>query len=206
MAKFEVKLKLTGLELEIKGEREDIPRLTSSLSEQIAGALRPTALIAQAKEPEVVHNGTVDYAHPKDSAETKRRRKPARQHRAKDGDAADTAAVLDWVHDPAKWGSPQQGWSVAEKSLWLLHVVAGEKQLAVLSGPSIAATFNRHFRQAGPVHPPLVTRELGKLKSVSPALVGEDTTVDPSTWFLTQEGSKRAEELVNQAKGTNPPV
>ena len=204
MAKFEVRLKLQGLELEIKGEREEIPQLTRNISGQLAGVFTPTALIAQAKESEVtvLEHGANGTPAPESNG-GKPRRKPARR-RQKDHDAEDPSVAIDWVHDPAKWGAPQQSWSVADKSIWLLYVVVtGEKLRTELTGPAIATTFNKHFKQAGTVHPPNVTRELGKLKSGSPALVGENTTSEPTSWFLTHEGVKRGEQLVIDAKGQN---
>jgi hypothetical protein len=105
------------------------------------------------------------------------------------------------VHDSEKWGAPQQGWTILDKTLWLLHVLAAGKGRESVSGPSIAATFNKLFRQSGTVHPPLVTRELGKSKIANPALVGEDSSAEPSNWFLTNEGIKRAEQLVSDTKG-----
>jgi hypothetical protein len=49
MPKFEVRLRLQGLELDIKGEREDIPRLTQGIAEQLAGVLQPTVLLRRPK-------------------------------------------------------------------------------------------------------------------------------------------------------------
>lgn len=207
MAKFEVRLKVTGLELEIKGEREDIPLLTRNLGGQITGMLTPTTLIAQGQEPPMLDSADNQFngdGKQEGATESKPRRRP-RQRRQKDNDGNEAATAVDWKHDPSKWGTPRQDWSVADKAIWLLHVVANEIPATALSGSSIVSTFNKHFKQAGTIYPALVARELGKLKSASPAIAGEDTTVVPSTWFLTHEGTKRAEQLVSEAKGTGTP-
>ena len=73
------------------------------------------------------------------------------------------------------------------------------KDLGVASevgGPQLAATFNNNFKAAGAIHPPLVTRELGKAKVKNPALVGEDKKQEPSLWYLTDEGTKYSQQLI----------
>jgi len=70
-----------------------------------------------------------------------------------------------------------------------------------MSSGTIAATFNTMFREAGQLQRRNMARDLGRLKTQSPPLLGEDTTRTPSLWFLTHEGNRRAEELVQQARG-----
>jgi len=38
-----------------------------------------------------------------------------------------------------------------------------------------------------------------------PKYVGENSDKTPSTWFLTHEGTKFAEQLVEEAKGAHQP-
>ena len=49
MAKFHVKLKLQGLELEVEGSRDDIPSIRQSLNQQLAGLLEPATDMAEGK-------------------------------------------------------------------------------------------------------------------------------------------------------------
>ena len=46
MAKFRIRLKVQALELEVDGEREDIPVITSAVQQQFAGLLQPTEAMA----------------------------------------------------------------------------------------------------------------------------------------------------------------
>jgi hypothetical protein len=65
----------------------------------------------------------------------------------------------------------------------------------------IAETFNANFREAELLSKQNMPRDLGKLKSRSPALVGSHDDASPITWFLTDEGVKEAVRLVDDAKG-----
>ncbi|SRR6266542_2186541 len=198
MASVEIRLKL-NVDLEIKAEREDIPGLTDSVKQQLAGAFSPAAVVANGqREAEPVQQLSLpaEVSPPPTPSKPRRSR---RTTRTRDTVPAEDDAV-DWVHDPSKWGHPAQSWSTVDKCLWLLYVVKQEKSIQELSGPVIAATLCKHFRQAGLVYRQIVNRELGKLKSVTPAPVGENSTVSPSKWFLTEEGNKRAENLVAQIR------
>lgn len=46
MAKFRIRLKLQGLELEVDGEREDIPLISSAVQRQLTGLIQPAEAIA----------------------------------------------------------------------------------------------------------------------------------------------------------------
>lgn len=72
-----------------------------------------------------------------------------------------------------------------------------------MSGPTIVATFNKHFRQSGQLTTGNVNRDLGVLKGKSPSQIGEDATKEPSAWFLTTEGKTSARKLVQEALGLN---
>ena len=68
----------------------------------------------------------------------------------------------------------------------------------------VAGSLNKHFRQAGPIKTGNVNRDLGRLKAAQdgqPPLVSEDTTKNPSCWFLVEAGSKEAQKLVAEALG-----
>jgi len=195
-------MRVQGLEVEVDGTRDDAPAIAHNLSRQFAGLLEPAAHIVEG-DVEGDGNGratavaTAEPAVRARSARKGRRAVPART-------SGDGAAEVTWKHDPAKWGSPQQAWSASDKALWLLYVSGQEAQVNDMSSTTIASTFNRLFRQAGMIRAGNLPRDLGRLKTQAPALVGEDATKTPTTWFLTIEGTKKAEDLIKQARGQTP--
>jgi hypothetical protein len=203
MSKFKVRMKLQGFELEIEGSREDVPLIAQNLSQQLSGLMAPTGAII---EGETVESARIGAAPPPSvdpsSGFSQTKRKPRRRHNATKP-ATDTAdTVINWRHDSSKYGAPKQAWSTANKALWILYVVKSETEETELSGTQIADTFNKQFRQAGTIKNFNVNRDLGKLKvRKGAALVGEDTTKDPSRWFLTEAGDKKAQELIGEALG-----
>jgi hypothetical protein len=199
MSKFKVKLKLQGLELEVEGAKEDIPAISQNVAAQLTGLITPAAGMAGGNEGTDREPINVTPTLP-EPARTKRRPSPRRSSTAA-GNGADRSDVFDWKHDAAAFGNPVQGWNTADKSMWLLYAAAKQGVVQEMSGPQIAATFNKHFRQAGPILPHNVTRDLGKIKGTPPAKVSEDTTKSPPAWFLTDEGIKHAEGLVKVARG-----
>lgn len=199
MAKFKVRLKLEGLELEIDGSREDVPVIAEALQKQVGTLVNPTgALIEDSKEPEPLPKPESQDQTPK--KKTRRRRKPRATANLQPDDAVQP---IDFKHDPSVWGSPLQSWSTANKSVWLIYVVDKQAKVNELSFKQIELTFNKHFRQSGEIKGSNINRDLGKLKTKqgSAPAVGENTTVDPSTWYLTDAGVKVAEELVKEARG-----
>lgn len=203
MAKFKISLKVQALEVNIEGEREDIPAISRALSQQLTGLIAPSVGIASLGSDE--HEDPQGPSAPQPAQlveEVKRRttKKRAASKRPTPGTDA-TDAPVDWRHDPAKYGSPAQAWSSANKAIWLLYVVSESTDIKELSAKRIADTFNKHFRQAKTILAFNVSRDLGKLKGKAPALIGEDTTKDPTAWYLTTEGTKAAQALVAKALG-----
>jgi len=189
MAKFKMRLKVQGLELEVEGERQDIPLITAAVSKQLSSIVEPADVIVEAS-PKHIGNGSgaidVDPA-----------RRAARRPRGT-RTPTESAAPVEFRHDPGKYGSPVQGWSVAQRAIWLLYIlqtITGNKEY---SAGQLVSTYNQQFKAAGKIHPPLLTRELTKAKVAVPAPVGEDKGV----WYLTAgEGERQAKELVTQALG-----
>lgn len=199
MHKFKVKLKIEKFELEVEGSRDDIQLIAQNVSQQVAGMLAPAAGIVDGSGAIDVE-ATPDIAHQEEvnnKPKRKRRNGSARRIPTLPNDEI----VFDWRHDPGRWGSPQQDWNTTKKAIWILYVVEHELSKTEMSGSQIAATFNKHFRQAGAVHPPNVTRDLGKAKQKAPAIVGEDTSISPSQWYLTDKGKSFAQELIAEALG-----
>jgi hypothetical protein len=200
MSKFRIKLKLTGLEIEVEGNRSDVPAITQNIGEQFAGLLMPATRIVEGEVPEngpTIQSQSIDIT-PVSGKKSRRRRPNAAAAATADKDGS---AAVDWRHDTSKWGAPQQSWNSTKKAIWLLYVVSKETNVSELSAPGLASTFNKHFKQAGRLRANNLSRDLGKLKSEREAPVSEDTTKKPSTWFLTQAGIKRAEQLVAEAIG-----
>lgn len=198
MPKFEIKFKLQGLELEVKGEREDIAKLTENLSQQLAGLI-PTPDMADEPPP---HHG---FLNAKDiTPEVKkptRRRKQRNAGGASTGDNDAVGGAVDWRNDPQKWGSPRQGMSTADKAIWILYVVNQELQIGEMPSKQIADTFNKHFRQAGTIRSQNVSRDLGKRKQLPTPEVGQDTSKGDEPWFLTESGIKAAVGIIQSLIG-----
>jgi len=196
MGKFRLRLKLQGLEVEIDGEREDLPAITAAVQKQFSGMVDPIEIAAADGRKQLSEgNGPVlDAEAIKDKVRTPRKRSGSRS-------SAETAGqVIDFRHDSAKYGNPLQDWTLIEKCVWLLEVIEGITSTKEVSGPQLAVTFNNYYKASGKIHPPHVTRDLGKAKVQNPALVGEDKTL----WFLTVAGKAEAQRLIDSV--VNPSV
>lgn len=197
MPKFKVKFRIEKLELEIEGEKESIPEISSGIREQFGNLLgAPEAIVdAERTAPNEIN---VTPTEPVVRARTRRR--SARTVARSSSDSG--AGAIDFQHDPSKWGNPQQSWSTVKKAMWLLYVCQNEASINDMSGSSITETFNKHFRQSGQIKIFNVNRDLGKAKGRVPAQAGEDTTKNPSVWFLTDEGKNLAHQLVLETTGS----
>jgi len=198
MSKFKVSLKIQGFELEIEGAREDASQISRNIGDQISAMLAPTGDIISGNEGGRSPKFTQIESTPVVVASPKRgKRKPAPT-----ASGSDNGSAIDFQHSSDTFGNPRQEWKTADKALWLIFVVSRTVDVKGLSTRTIVETFNKHFRQSGAVTTSNVTRDLGRLKSKErPSPVGEDTTKSPSEWFLTDEGNKRAANLVLEALG-----
>ena len=185
MAKFHIHLKLQGLDLEVDGERQDLPAITHAVQRQLTNLVIPGEVITDG------HRQMGDGGNGGGSQEEDKKKRPGRRAPRASGDGA-AGTPIEFRHDAAKYGNPVQAWSVTEKCLWLLYVLKKVGSASEVSGPVLAATFNQYFKAAGKVHPPLVTRELAKAKVQNPAAIGEDK----GGFYLTDEGEKQAEALI----------
>lgn len=203
MAKTKFKIKLTGLEIEFEGERDEVPAVANTMRNQLTEILsapaaltsskssNSSALLGQEKEVVEVQASTNKVSRSKNSSNgrssTRKNKEPA----------------IDWRHDASKWGTPSQGWNPTKKSIWLLYVVEQELGQTDITVSQIATTFNKHFKQSGKVQASNVSRDLSKAKVKQPIHVQEDTTQDPSKWYLTVSGKDYAADLVKEALGIN---
>ncbi len=186
MPKFRIRLKIQAFELEVDGEREDIPAITSAMQQQLTALIQPAELMAEDPKQLADNHKSIDAETSRTSGRTTRKRSTSKPL------AEIPSQAIEFRHDSAKYGSPLQSWSITEKLIWLLAVIKGITGTSEVSGPQLAATFNQYFRQSGRVHPPHVTRELGKAKVQNPALVGEDK----GNFFLTDQGERQAQQLI----------
>jgi len=139
MPKFRIRLKVQALELEIDGEREDIPALGAAVRQQFAGLIKPAELTLDAKQ-------LSDSASP-DDVEEESKTKPKSRRRSGLRSGTDGATTpIEFRHDAAKYGNPLQIWGFVDKCIWLLYVVKGTTETKEVSGPQIAATFNQYFK------------------------------------------------------------
>lgn len=189
MAKFKVRLKVQALELEIDGEREDLPLITNAVNRQFAALVEPTEVIAEL--PKLPSSNRSESTGSEDG-----KGKPRKPRSPANRTPAEFAGPIEYRHDPAKFGVPNQGWSILEKVIWMLWVLQHTGTKEYFTG-QVVATFNHHFKAAGKLHPPLVPRELQRAKVEVPTPVGEDK----ERWYLTAEGERQAKELVAKALG-----
>lgn len=191
-------MKLQGFELEIEGDRHDASVIGRSIGEQISAIVSPGMNIIDGEispKPSAQVVPAAAFLEPAKRRAAKRS-KPAG---AANGETTTTSAV-EFRHDPSKYASPSQHWSTSDKAIWLLYVVREVASVAELSNGQLVKTFNTHFRQAKTITHSNVSRDLGKLKTATPSLVGEDNTKTPSVWFLTDEGIRHAQAIIVKAK------
>ncbi|HVB33729.1 MAG TPA: hypothetical protein VNJ52_05065 [Patescibacteria group bacterium] len=189
MAKFKMRLKLQGLELEVDGERQDIPLITAAVAKELSSIVEPIDVLAEGKQ---IGNGSRASGNAETDSTSRRSRR-----RSTSRSGGETAAPVEFRHDSAKFGGPVQGWSVTERCIWLLYVLREITGVKEYSAAQLVATFNENFKAAGKLHPPLLSRELAKAKVLAPAPVGEDK----GQWYLTDEGERQAKELVAKSLG-----
>lgn len=201
MAKFKMRLKLTGLEVEIEGERADVPQMAQSVGQQVANLMQPTIAVATSQPTKMI-DALPDQKQENEGNKNRTRNRKSSSSREGTSSSESTSKPVDFAHKPDTWGNPLQSWTPVQKIIWLLYVFGQATGTNELPVTSIAPTFKKHFKQAGAIHPPHVTRELGKAKGMVPALVGEDTTKSPPTWYLTDAGRAMGVELVNAARGS----
>ena len=203
---YEVSFELTGLQglkLTIKGNKDEIP---SDLGQQLSSMLIPQIALPPAQSSRgqftpASQNGPVEL-EPIQADLT--RKKSARKRNAATPQVS--PQPLDFTPDAAKWGRPVQDWNPTNKSIWLMRVLAqsivGRNEF---SAAELAITFNKFFKDARKILPGNVSRDLAKAangtaKTENKKVVGTNSTVDPKNWFLTQDGAKLADRLIEQAK------
>lgn len=201
MAKFEVEMELQGFRLKVKAEREDdVSRITQQIGRQLSGFTQPFAGIVDSSriiETQAVTKteGNGEAAVPRKSAAKTTRK------RARKVDENSMAQAITWQHDASVWGTPKQKWTAAQKILWTTYVIEKKTGRSEVSGPEIADAFNRTFKEFGPLNKQNMPRDLGSLKTRSPAQVMSNAGGASIMWYLTEAGKLEAEKLVAEARG-----
>jgi len=197
VSKFRVKLKMQAFELEIEGNREDAALIGRSIGDQISSVIAPSANIVEGDFTSTRPPSAPAIALVEESP----KRKASRRSRSTASSSGENnVSAIEFRNDASLYATPTQQWKTAEKALWLLYVVKETTNHSELSTSQIVNTFNTHFRQAKTITSSNVSRDLGKLKVSTPSLVGEDATKSPAVWYLTEEGVRKAQSLIADAR------
>jgi hypothetical protein len=196
MAKFKMRMKLSGLELELEGERSDLPLMTANIGQQFARLLEPASNIVKGDEPQIKEIPSTNAVIDQDKTSIR-----TRTRRTGSGASRTASAPIVFTHDESKWGNPLQSWNPTNKAIWLLYVVGQAASVKELSAGEIAATFNSSYKVFGKVLPSNISRDLGKIKSGPEALFVSDSNGSSAKWSLSAKGLQEALKLINEAKG-----
>lgn len=194
MSKLKFTFKIKELELQVEGTREEVATITNSIGQQFQGMMRPTGLMGEPQLPQTPLQIT------EDGEITEIKNSPRKRKTSGSQPKGEKAKAFDFLNDPAKYGAPLQSWSALEKAIWLLYVVQNILKITELSAGEIGETFNKHFKQLGKIRSSNISRDFGSKKAGGKAIVGENSTVFPAKWYLTEEGVKMAQKLIQGLK------
>lgn len=207
-AKFKIKLKLQGFELEVEGAREDIPALTQNVGAQLAGLLMPAANMVEGKAPassaSAPDEPRIIEATPVKVASRKRSRRAAVGSSSTPSTAS--SATIAWKHDANTWGVPKQTWKATDKAIWLMYVANKVGAATEFTANQLSLTFDTMFRTAGKLNRGNIRRDFAAVNSEPPAKIQTNATVTPIAYYLSDAGNKRAEQLVVEARGGPAPT
>lgn len=198
MAKTKFKIKITGLEVEFEGDREDLPRVTENIAGQMGGMMSIPSVVAPAR---VLPPPTQETVSEPNQKPKRRKSKTISTSGSTQSKSTKKAQPIDWDHDIERWGQPPQSWNPTKKAIWLIYVVKQETSRTEVTASEIAESFNKHFQESGRISASNVSRDLRKVKQQQPALASNNTTASPNPWYLTQAGVLYAEGLVAEARG-----
>jgi hypothetical protein len=199
MNKFKFSFKVKELELQVEGTRDDVDTISNSIGQQFKNLIQPAGALGEGQS-----KSTTEITEEAVLTEVKTvpRKKRSQSNGASAG-RTEKAKPIDFKNDPVKYGSPVQTWTTLEKSLWLLYVLQTEVNLSEVNATELAETFNKHFKQQGTIRASNISRDFGNQKAGNKATVGENTTLSPTKWYLTDEGSKYAQRLIQSLKQAN---
>lgn len=202
MPTFKVRMKLEGFELEIEGERDDAALISEQIGQQFSGMLGPVNGIIEPSAHKNEVSRAPELAAPAQAKTRKKRRTSSSSTATSESQAA---APVEFRHDIQKFGAPSQEWNPTRKAIWLLYVLKETCNLNEMPAGVIASTFNQHFKSSGTIRGSNVSRDLAKAKvNEKPSPVGEDTSKNPSQWYLTDAGISMAQALIREV--TSGPI
>lgn len=202
MSKFKIKFKLQGLELEIEGNKDDVPLIMEGVGQQISGLLQPAASMVGDTSKADETNASMQPVTIIDATPKKKTQK-RRQSNIQNSTQTAQSDSINFHHKSDIYGNPKQTWKTSQKAMWIIYVLNKENNIQSLSSEQITNIFNKHFKQAKTIIKNNVTRDLCKAKitkSGSQSLVGEDVNSYPSEWYLTEEGIKYVENMIQDQK------
>jgi len=194
MSKFTVEVELQGLKIKVEGSKEDAPKLAQQIGKQIGGLLQAPAALASG-DGNLSGSTVLEGELESENGAGKKQRKA----RKSGGGGRTPSETINLSHDSAAYGSPLQGWTTTQKSIWFLYIASKQANVTQLTATNIAKNFNKYFRASGIIHGGNVFQGLEKerLKGVN-ATVNADMADGTAKYFLTQAGIAVGEKL---AKG-----
>jgi hypothetical protein len=199
MNKVKFKVKVTGFEMEFEGTREDMKQVSSTLGQQLTSFIPASFPGVQEgrpiESPQVTEDAEATVIQPNSNGKRTRKGKSVNSSGAKE-----KAAAIDFTNDVSANGAPTQKWTTLDKAMWILHVIEVGTSLKELTVGQIAETFNKYYKQQGTIRGSNVSRDLRSKKAGSNALVGENPSTKPHTWFLTDEGKKSVLAIIKAQK------
>jgi len=181
----------------IEDEREQATAAFATFQNQLAGVVQPAISKALLGISPIIDPPPVNTQNGS-TPPTRKRRKLSSSANGKTADSS--AEPIAFVHDPAKFGNPQETWSTPKKGVWLLWIVEQAAARTQLTISEIVNTFNQHYRQFGTITTSNLARDFGALRKKNPPPVGVDTNREPQLWYLHDNGKTWAEQL---AKGSD---
>jgi hypothetical protein len=187
-------MKIQNFELEVEGNRDDVPLITQSVGQQFAGLLAPATDIV---EGEIIEEKSEKPSDPPKVApkRTKRSNSGGKKSPKSEENGVSGSALL-WDHDENRFGSPKMEWNTADKAIWLLYVIGETLNIRELTSAQICTTFNHHFRNTRAIKSNNTTRDLKLRKTGQNLHVGQDN----DRWYLTTAGIEHARNLIQDAK------
>jgi hypothetical protein len=203
---MDFEFEITGLRLKIKGD--DVSGKVTDLQRQVQALMATITAMAQggvsALPPgadDASSGKFLDAGQP--TAEIQNGSRPSRSkgvgRKASSGGVRQRAEAIDFKHDAEKYGFPKQGWSTAQKAMWMLYMLSENGDINEFSASVIGATFNKHFKSFGTILAQNVLRDLGKEKGKSGA-VNSDASQDPMKWYLLEAGKTMMSNLIAEGK------
>lgn len=190
MSKLTVEFEITGLKLKITGTHDQVPTAGQNLTRQLTALLAPAAAPIDGKIIPPPVNGHETASPPPVS--------PRKSGKVRKSGSKEPKQPINWTYDGQAHGMPQQGWSTADKGMWLLYVGEKTSAAAQMKTVQITNTFNEHYRSAKQINKGNVGRDLDKARLLPTPLVDKNE----NGWFVTQEGHKHVEKLIGTPEQT----